>query len=109
MWASVAVQAPTAGQQPVYGGTPHTDHISASGLGSAMTFDEDASIGPEPILFSRNFGGMANPGGTQDPHVSFLSFADLSQVYSSGLLVRRLLTTVLSRNAMQASSVADCS
>ena len=35
-----------------------------------MTFDEDASIGPEPILFSRNFGGLSNPGGTQDPHVS---------------------------------------
>ena len=60
-------QAPN--QQPVYGGTPHTDSVATAGIGSAMTFDEDASIGPEPILFTRNFGGMSNPGGTQDPHV----------------------------------------
>ena len=67
------LQAPSAGQTPITGGTPHTDHVVASGLGSAMTFDEDASIGPEPILFTRNFGGLPNPGGTQDPHVSIPS------------------------------------
>ena len=64
-----ALQAPGAAQQAIYGGTPRTDAIATAGLGSAMTFDEDASIGPEPILFRRNFMGMPNPGGTQDPHV----------------------------------------
>ena len=64
------VQAPPSqGPPSTHGGTPHPEYVAASGIGSAMTFDEDASIGPEPILFTRNFGGLPNPGGTQDPHV----------------------------------------
>ena len=65
------MQPPSSqGPHSSYGGTPNADHnVTASGIGSAMTFDEDAGIGPEPILFNRNFGGMPNPGGATDPHV----------------------------------------
>lgn len=51
--------------------TPHTD-VATGGIGSMLLFNEDASLGPEPMLFNHrgnNNGFVRNPASSDDPTV----------------------------------------
>ena len=49
---------------------PHPD-VAMGGIDSMLLFNEDASLGPEPMLFSMRTGGgfVRKPASTDDPTV----------------------------------------